>query len=225
MRSEDRAEHVMRVRNVRDPVAHGLVDCVLERLAADVHRPHDGPEELHAEDIERLPRNILRAHVDLAVQPKHRRRGSRGDAMLARARLGNHAGLAHAFGEKDLRKRIVDLVRAGVAEIFALEIDLRAAEMVPEPLGEIEGRGTADEFPEIIIELGQERLVLLRREVRVLELRERGHERLGREFSAVDAEVAFFIWHYHGLAAFRTSDMNFLIFAWSLIPFSFSTPP
>src|SRR3990172_4090519 len=225
MRTEDRAQYVMRVRNVRDPVAHGLVDGVLERFAADVDRPHHGPEELHAEDIERLPGNIFRAHVDLAVQPAHCRRSRRRTAMLARARLGNHAGLAHAFGEKDLCERIVDLVRAGVAEVFALEIYLRAAQMVRESLCEIERRGTAYEFPEIIIELDQERFVLLRREVRGLKLRERGHERLGRELSAVYAEVAFFIRYCHGLAAFRTSDMNFLSFAWSLSPFSFSTPP
>ncbi len=48
--------------------------------------------------------------------------------MLAGAGLGDDARLAHAPGEQDLAEHVVDLVRAGVIELVALEIDLRAAE-------------------------------------------------------------------------------------------------
>ena len=54
--------------------------------------------------------------------------------MLAGAGLGDDARLAHALGEQDLAEAIVDLVRAGVVELLALEIDLRAAEMLGQPL-------------------------------------------------------------------------------------------
>ncbi len=50
--------------------------------------------------------------------------------MLAGAGLGDDAGLAHALGKQDLADAVVDLVRAGVVQLFALEIDLRAAEML-----------------------------------------------------------------------------------------------
>ena len=56
----------------------------------------------------------------------HRRRG---DAVLARAGLGDHALLAHAPREQDLADAVVDLVRAGVAEVLALEVDPAAAEL------------------------------------------------------------------------------------------------
>jgi hypothetical protein len=54
------------------------------------------------------------------------RRG--GDAVLAGAGLGDDALLAHAPGQQDLAEHVVDLVRAGVVELVALEIDLGAAE-------------------------------------------------------------------------------------------------
>jgi hypothetical protein len=82
-------------------------------------------------------------------------------AVLACAGLGNHAGLAHAFREQDLGEGVVDLVRAGMTEVFALEVDLRAAQMLGETPGKIERRGPADEFPVIELELGQKALVLL----------------------------------------------------------------
>ena len=65
--------------------------------------------------------------------------------MLAGAGLGDDARLAHALGEQDLAQAIVDLVRAGVIEVFALEIDLRAAQMLGQALGEIERIGAADD--------------------------------------------------------------------------------
>ena len=67
------------------------------------------------------------AHVDDARQAEFgaQRRGR--DAVHAGAGLGDDARLAHAAREHDLAEHIVDLVRAGVIELLALEIDLRAA--------------------------------------------------------------------------------------------------
>ena len=73
-------------------------------------------------------RDVFRAHVDVALKPKQRGGGGGGDAVLAGAGLGDDALLAHALGEQRLADGVVDLVRAGVIEVFALEIDLRAAE-------------------------------------------------------------------------------------------------
>ena len=47
------------------------------------------------------------------------RRG--GDPVLARARLGDKRGLADPLGQQPLAQSVVDLVTAGVREIFALE--------------------------------------------------------------------------------------------------------
>ena len=50
--------------------------------------------------------------------------------MLAGAGLGDNAAFAHSLREQDLSKRVVDFVRAGVKQIFALEVDLRAGETI-----------------------------------------------------------------------------------------------
>ena len=58
--------------------------------------------------------------------------------MLAGAGLGDDARLAHALGQQDLAEAVVDLVRARVVQVLALEIDLRAAEVPGEAFGEVE---------------------------------------------------------------------------------------
>ncbi len=55
-----------------------------------------------------------------------RAHGRRRDAVLAGAGLGDDARLAHAPSEQHLPDRVVDLVRAGVIQVFALEIDAGA---------------------------------------------------------------------------------------------------
>ena len=125
--------------------------------APGLHRPHFGAQHLHAEDVRLLPLDVDRAHVDDAFQAEARAgRGGR-DAVLARAGLGDDALLAHAAGEQDLAEHVVDLVRAGVVELLALEIDLGAAEVFGEPLGEIERARAADIVLEQMVELGLER--------------------------------------------------------------------
>ena len=44
--------------------------------------------------------------------------------------------------QQPLAERVVDLVRAGVGQVFALEVDARA-DAPREPLGEVERRGTS----------------------------------------------------------------------------------
>src|SRR5271157_3742142 len=75
--------------------------------------------------------------------PKQRAHGRRGDAVLAGASLGNDAMLAHAAGQQRLSDAVVDLVRAGVQQVFALEVDPRAAKFFRKPLRQEQRRRTA----------------------------------------------------------------------------------
>ena len=84
---------------------------------------HLRAEQLHAEDVRLLPLDVDRAHVDDAVEAEQRAGRRRRDAMLARAGLGDDARLAHAPRQQDLAEHIVDLVRAGVVQLLALEVD------------------------------------------------------------------------------------------------------
>ena len=110
--------------------------------------------------------------------------------MLARARLGDDAALAHADGEQRLPERVVDLVRACVREILALEKDPRAAERGGQPRRFVDRRRPTDVVLQQTIELGVEGFIVAHGEVRALELLDRVDERLGDVASAELAEVA-----------------------------------
>ena len=94
---------------------------------AGFHLAHFGAEQLHAKNIQRLPTHVFRAHIDNAFEPEQRAHRRGRHAVLARAGFGDDAALAHAPRQQDLAERVVDFVRAGVEQIFALEIDARAA--------------------------------------------------------------------------------------------------
>ena len=130
MRAGDGADDVERVAHVRHPVAHRLVERVLERRRAAGHRHDRRAEQLHAVDVDLLALDVGRAHVDDAFQAQPRGDRRAGDAMLAGAGLGDDARLAHAPGEQRLADGVVDLVRAGVVQVLALEQDPRAADFV-----------------------------------------------------------------------------------------------
>ena len=132
----------MRRLDIRDPVADRLARRLLQRLRPELDGSHLGTEEPHALDVRMLPAHVLGAHVHDALEPEARadRRGR--DPVLARTRLGHDASLAEARREKDLSERVVDLVRAGVVEVLALEDD--AAARRREALRLVERRRTSD---------------------------------------------------------------------------------
>ena len=137
VRPGDRTDDVECVVDMSDPVAQCLVHRVLQRGGARMHRHDLGAEQFHAEDVGLLPLDIGRAHVDDTRNIEQGAGGRGGDAVLAGAGLGDDPALAHAPRQQGLAEHIVDLVRAGVVELVALQIDLRAAEMTGQPFGEI----------------------------------------------------------------------------------------
>ena len=127
MRASRRADAIECVCDIGDPIAQGLIHRVLQRLGAGFDRHDLGAKQIHAKHIGLLPLDIDGAHIDDAIEPEARASGGRCDAMLARPRLGDDARFAHAAREQNLAEHIVDLVRAGVIQFLALEIDFCAA--------------------------------------------------------------------------------------------------
>ena len=123
VRAHRRPEDVVRRLDVRDPVAHRLVDGVLERGRPRRHGPDLGAEGAHAQHVRTLALDVLGAHVDHARQVEQRAGGRGRDAVLAGAGLGDDPGLAQAAGQQGLAERVVDLVGAGVGEVLALEVE------------------------------------------------------------------------------------------------------
>ena len=156
VRAGDGAEQVVRAVDVGDPVAERLVDGVLQGAAAGLHGDDLGAEHPHPGDVERLALGVDLAHVDGAFEAEQRAGGGGGDAVLAGAGLGDDAGLAHAPGEQGLAQHVVDLVRAGVVEVLALEEDPGAARVLGEPGHLGERAGPAGVVDQQVVELGGE---------------------------------------------------------------------
>ncbi len=176
--------------NVGDPIPHRFADGVLKRLAAIGDPDHFRSQQAHAKHVELLAAHVLNAHVDDAFEPKQRADGGGGHAVLPRAGFGNDALLAHAAGEKSLPQAVVDLVRAGVQQVFALEINFRAAEHFAQALGVVERRGTAGVVVQQIGQFGLKRRVGCSLVIGVLEFFERRHQHFGHESSAVGSEMS-----------------------------------
>ena len=185
MRADRRSDDVVRVADVRHPVADRLVGRVLQGLAAGFDRGHGGAEQSHLVDVDRLPGHILDAHVDLAGQAELRADGGDRHPVLAGAGLGDDPQLAHPAGEQHLAQGIVDLVGAGVAEVLALQPDACATGLRAEPVGAINGRRAATEGARQLIELATKAVVVLGCLERGGQLFDRRHQRLGNELPAV----------------------------------------
>ena len=178
-------------------------------------------EQLHAEHVGRLPLDILGAHVDHAGQAEARAdRGGR-DAVLARAGLGDDPRLAHPHREQDLADAVVDLVRAGVVQLVALEPDLRThafgrglAQRFGQALSVIKRARAADIMFEQVVELRLEGGVGLGGAVRLVEFEDERHQRLGDVATAEVAEMAALV----GLGAVGVGGEG-----WSVHDWAFST--
>src|SRR5205823_13043989 len=121
--------------------------------------------------------DVLFAHKNFAVQAEARRHGSGGDAMLTGAGFRDDSPSAHAARQEDLPDRIIDLVRSGVAEMLALEINFCAAEFLRQALGKIEGGLPPRILMEIVLEFFSERPLTTHLRVCPLYLGERWHAR------------------------------------------------
>ena len=160
MRTGHGADDVEGVGDVGHPVAQGLVERVLEGLRTRGHRHHLGTQQLHAVDVDLLPLDVGGTHVDHALEAQAGRHRGRGHAVLAGAGLGDHAGLAHVPGQQCLAHGVVDLVRAGVVEVLALEHDARTADLARQALGVVQRAGPAHVVRQVAVELGHEPGVL-----------------------------------------------------------------
>ena len=123
MRPHRGAQDVVGRLDVRHPVAHRLVDGVLERGRARGDRADLGAQRAHPQDVGSLALDVLGAHVHDARQLEQGAGRCRRDAVLSGPGLGDDPRLAEASGQQRLAQRVVDLVGAGVGEVLALEVE------------------------------------------------------------------------------------------------------
>ncbi len=137
-RADHRADEVMRAAHARHPVAHGLAYRIFKGALPRLHRYHLGAEQRHAMHVGRLARHVLGPHVDAALHAHERGRRRRGHAVLPGPGLGDDAPLAHVARQQYLAQRVVQLVRAGMDQVLAFQVELEA-QLRGEPSRVIDG--------------------------------------------------------------------------------------
>jgi len=190
VRAGDAANDVEGVGDVGHPVAHGFVQRILQGLRAALDRHHLGTQQLHAEHVGRLPLDVLRTHVHGAFHPEagSDRRGRH--AMLPCSRLRDHARLADLACKQCLAHGVVDLVRAGMVQVFTLQVDLRTAEVFGPAPGVVDRARAANVVLEFARQFCHELGVVPVLQVALVQFVERMHQRLGNEHATIRAEVA-----------------------------------
>jgi hypothetical protein len=144
MRAAGRAQDVVGVVHVAcHPVAEGLVDGVLQDAGAVGHRHHRGAQALHPEDVRPLALHVHLAHVDGAGKPNLAAMVAVATPCWPAPVSAMTRVLPMRLDQQPLAHDVVGLVRAGVVQVLALDIDARPAEMAAQVLGEGEGRGPA----------------------------------------------------------------------------------
>ena len=176
MGADDAADEVVGGLDVGDPVADGLVDGVFQGAGARLDADDLGFQQTHTVDVEGLAADVFLAHVDDALQPQHGAGGGGGDAVLPGAGLGDDAPLAHVLCQEGLAEGVVYLVGAGVGQVFALQVYLRAAQVAGQVLGVVEGRGTAHVVGQQVGQVGLEVLIVLYAVVGLFQLGHRCHQ-------------------------------------------------
>src|SRR5438270_5105330 len=223
MRSDDRSDYVVGSAHVGDPVANRLGGRVLQCPGADGYLAHLRVQQLHPANVHRLPAHVLGAHVDGALEAEPRRNRSDSDAVLARSGFGYQARLAHAQREQRLPQRVVELVRARVAEILTLQVDVPAAEMLSKTRRRIQRCRPPHERMPVAGQLQLKLRVGLRLVPHALELFEGAHQRLRDVLPAERPEPPA-----HGMAhpisAARTASMKARTLSGSFTRTADSTP-
>ncbi|MBI3555027.1 MAG: hypothetical protein HY074_02035 [Deltaproteobacteria bacterium] len=99
VRAECRAQAIICIAHIADPIAHGFAHGIFQGLRARGHGYHGSPQVFHALDIGRLPGNIDLAHVNHAFEPQQCRNSGGGYAVLSCAGFGDNSRFAHASGQ------------------------------------------------------------------------------------------------------------------------------
>jgi hypothetical protein len=110
--------------------------------------------------------------------------------VLARAGLGDDALLAHAPGQQALAEGVVDFVRSGVQQVFALQVNPGPAQLFGEPLAEGERRRPAGVILQQRVQFSVKDRIGLGQVVLALQLVQRRHQRLRHIPPAINAKAA-----------------------------------
>ena len=195
MGADDRTDDVVGVADVGGPVADRFAGGVLQGAGAAGHGNDFSSQQAHSEHIQRLSLHVFFTHEHTAFQPEQGRNRGAGDAVLPRAGFGDDALFAHPAGKESLTEGVVDLVGAGVQQIFPFQVNIGPAIMAGQACRIVEQSFPPGIFCKVTAEFRLEIRIVLRFCVKFLQFIKRGHDGFRYETAAKSAESAIFIRH------------------------------
>ena len=185
----------MGVADAAGPLAHSFGHGILQRAGAAGDGNDLCAQKTHPVDVQGLTLGVLLAHEHHTLHAHQGSGRGGGNAMLTGTGLGDEAGLAHLFGQQRLSENIVDLVRTGVVQVFALEVDLCTAEVLGHLFCIVQAAGAACVLVEQFGELPIELRVIFVMVVGLFQFNDGIHQRFGDILSAVDAKASVGVCH------------------------------
>jgi len=175
MRSGNSAYDIEGISCMCNPVANGVIHGILEGARSALYSMNLCSEQFHSEDVGLLTGNVNCSHIDHGLQSQQSAGGSGSHTVLSGAGFGHNALFAHFARQQRLPQRVVDFMRAGVVQVFTLEINFCAAQMFGEPPGVGQWRLAAHVGFQEVIQFGLKSGVALRLRVGVFQFQQGRH--------------------------------------------------
>ena len=123
--------------------------------------------------------------------------------MLSGPGLSDKSLFAHALGQQGLTQGVVDLVRAGMGQVFPLEVDFGPATVAGQVFSVVEGGGTSGVVMQQTSQFTLEFWIRFHLAVSVLQVRQRGHQGFRHKFTTVIAKTPPVIGQGYPLASYH----------------------
>ena len=180
----------MGVINTTGPLPHGLADRVLQGGGSGGDRDNLRSQQTHPVYVQGLPPGVL-PHEHHARHPHEGGSGGGGHAVLSGAGLGDEPGFSHLFRQQRLAQYVVDLMGAGVVQIFPLEVDFCTTQVAGHLFRIVEAGGTARVLVQQSGEFPVEVRIAFIEVIGFFQLNHGIHQRLRDILPTVDAEASF----------------------------------
>mmetsp|Transcript_30723 Transcript_30723/g.42977 ORF Transcript_30723/g.42977 Transcript_30723/m.42977 type:complete len:394 (+) Transcript_30723:476-1657(+) len=177
IRSNGRANEVMRCPNIRHPITHCFINSVLQCTRSRLNCNDLCTEHFHAEYVQCLPFHISCPHIHDALHLQLCTCCSGRNPMLPSPSLSDYTLLSESFRKERLANGVVDLMCTRVVKIFPFQPNISSTCVLCESVGQMEGGGSADVGVELLALL-DEFLIVLHSSIDPLELFQGFHQRL-----------------------------------------------
>ena len=116
----------------------GGINSFLERPETETDRNDVCAEHLHTGDVRSLFCYVDLAHVDITFKTEISGSCRQRHAMLAGSGLGDQFLLAHVFGKQAFTHAVIELMGAGMVQIFPFQVDLGPSQKIGQVLAVVD---------------------------------------------------------------------------------------